>query len=108
MLFEKNQTVAKLPTWLGTKIKVDAVTNQQIELNVPGEKPLESVNIRVKYESPLYAPIAKGAKVAKLIIEVKGYKTFEYSLFAKESVDKVGYLRRMNRILRYKIKNFSK
>ena len=105
-LFQKNQTVANLKTWLGTSSEIEAVAHQEISFNIPKEKSVDSIKVRVEYKGPLYAPIAKGAKIATLFVDVAGYKTFEYSLFAKESIDKVGYLRRMKQILRYKIANF--
>jgi D-alanyl-D-alanine carboxypeptidase (penicillin-binding protein 5/6) len=105
-LFSKGQTIASAQTWLGKKSQVDLVTNQDIAFNVPREIPTESIQILVKYKNPVYAPITEGAKLATLVIEVKGYKNFEYSLFAKEKIDRVGYLRRINQIIRYKISNF--
>ena len=105
-LFQKNQTVANLKTWLGTSSEIEAVAHQEISFNIPKEKSVDSIKVRVEYKGPLYAPIAKGAKIATLFVDVAGYKTFEYSLFAKENIDKVGYLRRMKQILRYKIANF--
>ncbi len=106
VLFERNQKIAQVQTWLGTKSKVDAITNQEIAINIPRERPLDSVKVSIKYKGPVYAPISSGSKVATLVIEVKGYKTFEYSLFAKERIDKVGYLRKVNQTLRYKVRTF--
>lgn len=106
VLFEKNQDIAQLKTWLGKKSKVTVVTSQQIAINIPRDKLLDEVKITVKYKEPIYAPIVSGNKIASLIVEIKGYKTYEYSLFAKEKIDKVGYLRKMNQVLRYKIGNF--
>ncbi len=106
MLFEKDQEIASLQTWLGKKAQVAVATNQEIAINIPREKALEEVKVSVKYRGPIYAPIARGSKVATLVIEVKGYKTFEYSLFAKEKIDKVGILRKINQVLRYKIRSF--
>lgn len=106
VLFEKDQKVATLKTWLGKKSQVDVVTNQEIALNIPRDRPIESVNVTVKYKGPIYTPVAKGAKVASLIVEIKGYKTLEYSLFAQEKIDKAGYFKRINQVLRYKIANF--
>lgn len=106
VIFEKDQEVAKLPVWLGDDAKVPVTTNQRIALNIPSDKSLNEIKVSVKYKGPVYAPIATGAKIATLVVEVKGYKTFEYSLFAQEKVDKVGDLRKIKRILQYKINNF--
>ncbi len=62
--------------------------------------------VKVNYKGPLYSPIAKGSKIATLSVDIKNYRTLEYSLFAQENIDKSGYLRRMTQILRYKIRNF--
>ena len=107
-LFKKDEAITKTSIWLGEKSKVEAVLDQDIALNIPRSIALSNVKVSVKYKGPLYAPIKKGAKIATLTIEVKGYKNFEYSLFAKESVDKVGTLRKINQVLRYKFKNFLK
>jgi len=106
IFFEKGQTIAKLSTWLGSSSEVEAITKNEIALNIPRDKSVDAIKVTVKYRGPIYAPILKGAKVATLVVEVRGYKTFEYPLFAKESVDKALVLKRINQILRYKIINF--
>jgi D-alanyl-D-alanine carboxypeptidase (penicillin-binding protein 5/6) len=106
VLFEKGQDIAYLPTWLGLKDKISVVTNQQIALNILRTSSLDDVKVKVKFKGPIHAPIANGAKIADLVIEVKGYKNFEYSLFAKERVDKVGILEKISIITRYKFNNF--
>lgn len=106
-LFDKNQTVAHLKTWLGEKDFIEVVTDQEIAFNVPRDQPIESVEVKVKYLSPLYTPIDKGVKVAKLIVEVKDYKTFEYPLFTKEKIDKAARLERILRILSHKFQGLS-
>jgi D-alanyl-D-alanine carboxypeptidase len=60
----------------------------------------------VKYKNPLYAPIKRGDKIGDLIVDIKGYKTFSYPLFAKEKIDKAGPLRRIAQIIKYKVSDF--
>ena len=105
-LFEQNQTIGKANTWLGDKSQLDLVANQEISVNTPIEQPLNNVSVRIKYKDPIYAPIKQGAEVATLVLEVKDYKTFEYPLFAKEKVNKAGFFRRINQVLRYKMAHF--
>lgn len=102
-LFTKDQQVTTIPTWLGSKADVEAVTDSDVSFNIPRGKSLDSILAKVKFNGPLYAPVAKGEQVGTLTVEVRGYKNFEYPLFAKESVDKAGYLKRINQILRYKM-----
>lgn len=103
VLFQKDESVTQLRTWLGRDSKLDIAPNQEIAVNIMRTQSLESLNVSVKYKGPIYAPVAKGARVATLVVDVKGYRTFEYPLFAKEKIDKVGFLRRVYRVLRYKI-----
>ena len=102
-LFRKNQTITSVKTWLGNQSQVEVIANQEISFNIPRDTPIDSIKVSAVYKGPVYAPIASGAKVANLVVEIKGYKTFEYSLFAKETVDKAGYLGRMSQVLRYKM-----
>ncbi len=102
VLFEKNQTIASLKTWLGAKSEVAVAAKEQVAFNLPREKSLDAVKVKIKYKSPLYTPIAKGSQVATLYVEVAGYKNFEYPLFAQEEIEKGGYFKRINQILRYK------
>jgi D-alanyl-D-alanine carboxypeptidase (penicillin-binding protein 5/6) len=106
VLFEKDQEVARLPTWLGLKEDVVVITNRQISFNIPLSNVLEDVKVRVEFKGPIQAPISSGAKIADLVVEVKGYKNFKYSLFAKDRVDKVGILEKISIISRYKFNNF--
>jgi D-alanyl-D-alanine carboxypeptidase (penicillin-binding protein 5/6) len=102
-LFHKGQEVASMPTWLGSKSEVEAISDREVSFNIPNGKSLNDISVKAKYKEPVYAPIAEGDKIGTLFVEVKGYKSFEYPLFAKESVDKAGYLKRINQILHYKM-----
>ena len=105
-LFEKGQNVASLKTWLGSKSKVKVITSNEVSFNLPREKAVDAIKVSVKYKGPLYTPISKGAQVANLLVEIPGYKSFEYPLIAEEKIDKAGYFERILQILRYKIANF--
>ena len=105
-LFEQDQTIESLDIWLGNKSEIDAITNQEIAINIPREIPLENVIVKVKYKTPLYAPIPQGTQVATLSVEVKDYKTFEFPLSARERISRAGYFSRINQVLRYKMVNF--
>lgn len=106
VLFNKDQELARLPAWLGLKQNVAVAPNQQIALNVVANVSADDVVVKIKFMNPLKAPIYKGTKVADLIIEVKGYRDFQYPLFAKESVGMVGILEKISITSKYKFNNF--
>ncbi len=105
-LFKKDSSVTSLETWLAKKPKFEVVTDREVSFNIPKDKSKDNVIVKVKYKGPVNAPIKKGDKMATMFVEVKGYKTFEYPLFAKESVDKAGFFGRMKQISRYKTSGF--
>jgi len=104
--FEKNDVVTKINVWLGNKKDVEAIIKEQVNFNLPRNKSINDIKVQTEFKSPLNAPIKKDTKIGILSVEIKGLKTIKYDLYAKETVDKVGYIRKIKRILEYKIKNY--
>ena len=105
-LFKQNQDVLDLNIWLGNQEKVTAIPKEDIAINIPRYLELKDITVNVKYSDPIYAPIKKDSKIASLQIEIKGSKKYEFDLFAKEPVEKVGYIRKASTIAKYKLKKF--
>jgi len=105
-IFKKDQEIANLKTWLGDQDYVKAIVKEDITLNVPQRYSLKDLNVEVKYKEPVYAPIKKDSKIADLIIEIKGFKKYEYELFAEQTIQKVGYIRKVSTIVKYKFTKF--
>ena len=97
--------VTKINVWLGNKRNVEAVIKESVDFNIPRNKSIDDIKVQTEFQNPLNAPIKKDAKIGVLSVEIKGLKTLKYDLYAKENVDKVGYIRKIKRILEYKIKN---
>ena len=95
-----------LNIWLGNQEKVTAISKEDIAINIPRYLELKDITVNVKYSDPIYAPIKKDSKIASLQIEIKGSKKYEFDLFAKEPVEKVGYIRKASTIAKYKLKKF--
>jgi D-alanyl-D-alanine carboxypeptidase (penicillin-binding protein 5/6) len=105
-LFKQNQQIVDLNIWLGNQEKISAIANQDISINIPRYYELKDLIVSVKYDDPVYAPIKKDMKIASLQIEIKGFKMYEFDLFAKEPVEKVGYIRKASTIAKYKLQKF--
>lgn len=105
-IFKKDQEIANLKTWLGNQDYVKAIVKDDITLNVPQHYSIKDLNVEVKYKEPIYAPIKKDVKIADLIIEIKGFKKYEYELFAEQNIEKVGYIRKVSTIVKYKFTTF--
>ena len=105
-IFEKGDEVAKINVWLGNKKQIKGIINQPINFNVNREINIDDIKVEIKYKSPLYAPIKKNDVIGTMQININGYETKNFDIFAKENIDKVGFIRKIKRILEYKIKNY--
>jgi D-alanyl-D-alanine carboxypeptidase (penicillin-binding protein 5/6) len=107
-IFQEGDTVIKINNWLGNKKNTEAIIKETISFNLPKNIPVENIKVTAYYKTPLYAPIQKDQIIATLDINIKNFKNYKYNLYAKEKIDKVGYIRRIKRILELKIINFIK
>lgn len=107
-IFQKDETIVSINTWLGNKKKVDAIIREPVIFNIPQTKSVDDIKVSAKFNSPLFAPVSKDSVIGILNVEVKGLKTFKYNLYAKEKVDKVTGLTRVKRLLEFKTNTFLK
>lgn len=107
-IFQKDEIIVSINTWLGDKNKVEAIIKEPIVFNIPRTKSVDDIKVSAKFNSPIYTPIYKDKIIGILNVEVKGLKTFKYNLHAKEKVDKVGGLTRVKRLMEFRINNFLK
>ncbi|MFZ9469900.1 MAG: D-alanyl-D-alanine carboxypeptidase family protein [Rickettsiales bacterium] len=105
-IFEKGDEVAKINVWLGNKKQIKGVINESINFNVNRDINIGDIKVEVKYKSPLNAPIKKNEVIGTMQINIEGYESKNYDIFAKENIDKVGFIRKIKRILEYKINNY--
>lgn len=105
-LFNKNQPIAALDTWLGAKDKVEVVSDQDIAITLPKDQPLDKIAVKIKYKGSIYAPIIKGKKIGTLMIFVADKKVREMPLIADETIDKANYFKRIWMVAKYKCRQF--
>ncbi|WP_427966897.1 D-alanyl-D-alanine carboxypeptidase family protein [Altererythrobacter sp.] len=94
LMYGKGQQVASARVQDGTSDHVTLVPAAPIKLAVPdGENP--AVVLKLRYEGPLKAPIAKGEEVAVLELTVAGMPTSQIPLVAGDDVARAGTFRRI-------------
>lgn len=74
--------------------RVDAVAPRPIRIALPHGRP-SRVSLKVRYEGPLHAPIAKGEAIAELAIILNGKQVSTLPLVAARSVSSATQLQRM-------------
>lgn len=93
-LFEKGTRVASAPVWIGKQSEVGLYTKDGISTLVPFDAK-GTLDIKVRYEGPIEAPIRKGDKIAVMTISPEGMDPTEYPLFAEQDIAKGGIIARM-------------
>ena len=89
-IFEKGEIVTDIDVWLGKDKRLSAFIKEKTILTVR-RMDSEKVKTTVHYEEPLAAPIKQGQIVGKLKIKVPNQTLREYPLFAKQSIEKLGF-----------------
>ena len=89
---EKNNPNFKFKTWLGKKDFVYGVTKENLFLTIQ-KKDTKKMNVSIKYDGPLKAPIKKGDEIGELIVKKNDENTQSYPLYANDDVKKVNFFK---------------
>jgi serine-type D-Ala-D-Ala carboxypeptidase (penicillin-binding protein 5/6) len=92
-LVEKGQSVAELPTQLGTVRLVKAVAPQKVTMLLAKGRAGEA-KLLVRYKGPIRAPIRKGAQIAQLVVRYPGGAKKAFPLIAANDVAEAGFFQR--------------
>lgn len=92
-LFDASEIVAEAPVWLGAQDKVSLQTTSPISVSMHVSQ-RNQMRVRVVFDAPIPAPIAKGAIVGKLVVDLPGIEPQSFPLMATKAVPKIGMLGR--------------
>jgi D-alanyl-D-alanine carboxypeptidase (penicillin-binding protein 5/6) len=88
-LYAASDAVETVPVWLGTARTVPLVTGRDLVVTVPrGWR--KSASVKISYETPIRAPVAKGATLGKLVMGGQGVPSMDVPLLAGEEVPRLG------------------
>ncbi|MBK1698180.1 D-alanyl-D-alanine carboxypeptidase family protein [Rhodovibrio salinarum] len=104
-LFAVGETVDRASVWMGAQASIPLVSRQPVWAVVPTER-LDELMVRVRYESPIPAPVDRDTQLATLEIEVPGRDARQIPLFASKRVEEVGTLGRVVSSLQYLLTGF--
>jgi serine-type D-Ala-D-Ala carboxypeptidase (penicillin-binding protein 5/6) len=88
-LFAAGDVVERVPVWLGTSPTVPLVGGRDLVVTMPRNW-RKNASIKVSYDSPLRAPVAKGTTLGKLVVSGDGVPTMEVPLLAGDDVPLLG------------------
>jgi len=99
-LFAANEKVADAEIWLGDKASIPLVIAKDLVVTLP-RATAQSINVKVVYDGPLPAPIAKGTEVGKLVVEAKEMAAISVPLIAGEEAGRLNFFGRLKAAAMY-------
>ncbi len=99
---KKEESVFELKTWLGKKEKIKAIPNEDFYITI-NKKDIRNLNVKLKYNGPIMAPIDKGQKIAELVVLNKDKIIKNLPLYAAEEVKKVNFFKSLFTSINYLI-----
>ncbi len=94
VIFRAAETVEEAPVWLGERPTVPLVAGRDLVLTLPRQW-RRSLQVRVRYEAPIPAPVAKGQELGRLVVAGQGVPEMQVPLFAGADVERLGLLPRI-------------
>jgi serine-type D-Ala-D-Ala carboxypeptidase (penicillin-binding protein 5/6) len=101
-LFKKGATIDVADVWLGKDPVVPLVIDRDVEITLQ-RAARRKMTAKIIYTGPLPAPIAKGDKLAKLVISAPNFPTLEIPLRAGAAVDRLGMFGRVGSAIQHLI-----
>ena len=99
---KKDSKFLELDVWLGKKDKVGVYSDVDIFKTIKKAR-LKKLESKIIYDGPIEAPIKKGDKVAKLLINYDSTLLSEHDLFAYEDIKKMNIISRILKSINYLI-----
>jgi serine-type D-Ala-D-Ala carboxypeptidase (penicillin-binding protein 5/6) len=93
-LFEKGEPIAQARVQDGSAGAVPLAAQAPVRLSIPRDRQAR-IDLAVRYEGPLRAPIEQGEQVARLLISVDGEQVNSVPLVAQQTIGEANVLRRV-------------
>jgi D-alanyl-D-alanine carboxypeptidase (penicillin-binding protein 5/6) len=88
-LFAAGDVIENAPVWLGTLPSVPLVSGRDLEVTMPRNW-RRNASVKVSYESPIKAPVAKGDTLGRLVVGGNGVPAMDVPLLAGSDVPRLG------------------
>jgi D-alanyl-D-alanine carboxypeptidase (penicillin-binding protein 5/6) len=99
-LFKAGDTITEADVWLGRDTTVPLVIEADLVITLARKARLD-MKVRVEFEGPIAAPIAKGDRLAKLVVTAPDRAPIEVPLVAGADVERLSLFGRLGAALGY-------
>ena len=94
VLFRAQDTIEEVPVYLGERSKVPMVGGRDLVLTLPRQW-RRNLQVRLRYEAPLTAPVARGQQIGEMIVGGQGVPELRVPLLAGADVERLGLVSRI-------------
>jgi D-alanyl-D-alanine carboxypeptidase (penicillin-binding protein 5/6) len=98
VIFRAHDTVEEVPVYLGSRPTVPLVSGRDLVLTLPRQW-RRTLQVRLRYEAPIPAPITKGQEIGKLLVSGQGVPEMELPLIAGADVERLGLFPRIPAVI---------
>lgn len=98
VLFRASDTVEEAPVYLGDRATVPLVGGRDLVMTLPRQW-RRNMQVKLRYEGPIPAPIAKGQEVGLLDVSGQGVPPMTLPLYAGADVGKLGLIQRIPAVI---------
>jgi D-alanyl-D-alanine carboxypeptidase (penicillin-binding protein 5/6) len=98
VLFRAADVIEEVPVHLGERNMVPLVGGQDRVVTLPRQW-RQRLQVQVRYDAPVTAPVMKGQKLGALIVSGQGVPAAEHDLFAGADVERLGLLPRIPAVI---------
>ena len=99
-LFNDKKSLAKANVWLGKQPQVDLVAEKAFK-KIISPLELNKTKIKIQWQDPISAPIAKGDKVGNVFIDIPGKELIKQNIVSSQSIDTMSTFMKAKSILMY-------
>ena len=99
-LFNDKKSLAKANVWLGKQAQVNLVAEKPFK-KIISPLELNKTKIKIQWQDPISAPIAKGDKVGNIFIDIPGKELIKQSIVSSQSIDTMSTFMKAKSILMY-------
>ena len=99
-LFNDKKSLAKANVWLGKQPQVDLVAEKAFK-KIISPLELNKTKIKIQWQDPISAPIAKGDKVGNIFIDIPGKELIKQNIVASQSIDTMSTFMKAKSIFMY-------
>lgn len=94
VLFRAQDTIEEVPVYLGERNRVPMVGGRDLVLTLPRQW-RSRLQVRLRYEAPLTAPVARGQPIGTMIVGGQGVPALEVPMLAGADVERLGIVSRI-------------